>query len=199
MTYEPRRFWDERARQQGPGYVGPGGHAGKAALQGAAFAEALRRLLKGCRSHDALDFGCGSGRLTAVIEEFTDHYVGVDISPAGLAQAQAAHRHADFRLLPPSGIPLTSASVDLLVAVTVLQHIVAVADWAFWTAELRRVLAPEARVLVIDAVLGVSVQDPHVRSRTIAEIEEALGCRAFHRECTSEHWIWELVNPGAGG
>jgi 2-polyprenyl-3-methyl-5-hydroxy-6-metoxy-1,4-benzoquinol methylase len=75
----------------------------------------------------ALDFGCGVGRLLLPLAAVAESVVGVDVSPAMLAEAR---KHADTRKLPnvtliQSDDTLSQAvgSFDLVHSFLVLQHI----------------------------------------------------------------------------
>lgn len=50
--------------------------------------KSLIRLFGDRRVRTALDFGCGVGRLTRAIAEIADHAVGVDVSPAMIAEGK---------------------------------------------------------------------------------------------------------------
>ena len=74
----------------------------------------------------ALDFGCGIGRLARAFGARFAHVVGVDISAAMLARAEACNPEKGritYVLGNPSGIPLADASVDFAYSGIVLQHV----------------------------------------------------------------------------
>ena len=86
------------------------------------------------------------------------------------------------------------ATVDLIVAVTVFQHIVADADWQLWMDELRRVLRPTGSALVIDeAHREDAVWDEHVRSRPPHEFARALNRGIVILPSLTDHWAGMLV------
>jgi SAM-dependent methyltransferase len=95
---------------------------------------------------DALDFGCGAGRLTLAISRHFRHCLGLDISErmigearelaAGVANCEfAVHDAPDLAALP-------SASFDLVVSRLVLQHIPSAQAKTRYIAEFIRVLRP---------------------------------------------------------
>ena len=70
------------------------------------------------KASQALDFGCGVGRLTQAMTRFADKVIGVDISPDMLAKAR---EHTDASIRFQSG--LTDERFDWLHSFIVFQHI----------------------------------------------------------------------------
>lgn len=112
----------------------------------------LRRgfLLAELRAEDrVLDLGCGDGTFTALIaaaQPAAPSVIGAEVADHALARARAANPELDFRLVPIDGpLPLPDNAFDLVWASEVIEHI---ADTARWLSEVRRVLAPNGRLLV---------------------------------------------------
>lgn len=114
-------------------------------------------------TRDALDFGCGAGRLTAALRRRFDHVVGIDISPTMLARAA--------ELVPPDGVELVlndrpdlgrwpAGSFDLAYSSLVLQHLPPALALGY-VGELLRVLRPGG-VLVAQVA---TTPDASVRGR----------------------------------
>jgi 2-polyprenyl-3-methyl-5-hydroxy-6-metoxy-1,4-benzoquinol methylase len=90
--------------------------------------ETIRRHLDpGFRPRRALDFGCGVGRLLLPLAAVAEHAVGVDVSPAMLAEART---HAERRKLTnvhlvesDDTLSRVSGPFDLVHSFLVLQHI----------------------------------------------------------------------------
>ena len=94
----------------------------------------------------ALDLGCGTGGFTAALAQAGAQAIGVDVAEAALTRARARHPGLDFRLVPFDGpLPLQDNGFDLVWASEVIEH---VADTARWLSEVRRVLAPNGRLLL---------------------------------------------------
>jgi SAM-dependent methyltransferase len=95
----------------------------------------------------ALDLGCGDGRFTAELSHAGAGTVtGVEVAESALQRASNREPGLDLRLAPVDGpLPLADASLDLVWASEVIEHI---ADTARWLAEVRRVLAPGGRLLI---------------------------------------------------
>jgi SAM-dependent methyltransferase len=80
---------------------------------------------RGFQPHgQALDFGCGIGRLTQRLAESFDRVVGVDISATMIEQAQALNHHGErVRYVCGKLDQFEAESFDFVQAVYVIQHI----------------------------------------------------------------------------
>ena len=78
------------------------------------------------KTHRALDFGCGAGRLTHALADHFDQVIGVDIAPSMIEVARRLHAHRpeiEFRLNTSSRLEsIESGSIDLVYTRLVLQH-----------------------------------------------------------------------------
>jgi len=194
--YDPRIYWSERAKAQGPDYVGPGGRSDLTAVQGDQLDAAIGRVLPSVFPHSLiLDFGCGSGRFASTLATYGRQYLGVDISNPGIEYAREVHPGLRFEWLETDRVPLEDGEVSLLVAITVFQHIVDPEDFDHWTKELRRVLAPDAPVLLVDTVFSSRVVSPHMCLRRPEEIASALGRDVRVSDGTANLWVGLLAPP----
>jgi len=85
------------------------------------------------RGKDVLDFGCGDGALSLFLatEKLPGSVIGVDLEPAAVERARAAYRSAqlpqsvsvEFRLGSVDRIPAADRSIDFLVALDCLEHV----------------------------------------------------------------------------
>jgi SAM-dependent methyltransferase len=95
---------------------------------------------------DALDFGCGAGRLTLPLAGHFARCLGLDISAQMLGEAREnAGAVANCRFAvhdEPSLTSLETSSFDLVVSYLVLQHIEAADAKAQLIAEFVRILRP---------------------------------------------------------
>jgi SAM-dependent methyltransferase len=183
MSYAPRIYWPERARKQGARYVG---HAADLDPESSATILAQRIDLLAPKCDAVLDFGCGVGRLAPVLAAKARRYVGVDIVEDAMALAPSLP-NAKYLYLRDDRLPFRSASFDCVVAITVLQHIVADADFALWTAELQRVLRPAGHVLIVDHAPMIAPA-PHMNPRGYEAVGEALGAEWCSVEVADGHW-----------
>ncbi|WP_029031602.1 class I SAM-dependent methyltransferase [Salinarimonas rosea] len=92
----------------------------------------------------ALDVGCGSGQLTALLAERFERVVGVDASAEQIARA-TAHPRIAYRCAPAEATGVAPGTADLVVAAQA-------AHWfaldAFY-AEARRVARPGAAIALV--------------------------------------------------
>jgi ubiquinone/menaquinone biosynthesis C-methylase UbiE len=99
-----------------------------------------------------LDIGCGNGALLRAIDQevLMESGVGVDVSPAMLAKATAhgTRPGIEFALVDSPALPLPDRSVDVAISFLSFRYL----DWDPVMAEIRRVLAPGGRFLVVDMV-----------------------------------------------
>jgi SAM-dependent methyltransferase len=96
--------------------------------------------------HDALDFGCGAGRLTQALSGHFERCLGLDISAQMIAEAREVTEGIEncrFAVHDiPDLAPLDTSSFDLVVSRIVLQHIPAADAKERYIAEFVRVLRP---------------------------------------------------------
>jgi SAM-dependent methyltransferase len=95
---------------------------------------------------DALDFGCGAGRLTVALAAHFDRCLGVDVSAHMVQRARetaAGIENCSFAVLSsPDLSALQTDSFDLVVSLIVLQHVPSAESKERYIAELLRVLRP---------------------------------------------------------
>ena len=101
-----------------------------------------------------LDLGCGPGFVSEVLGELVPggRVWGADVDPALLALARQAFArrgwaHGEFVEAWADRLPLADASLDLVYARFLFQHL---ADPAAVLREVRRVLRPGGRVVLVD-------------------------------------------------
>lgn len=175
--YDPVAYWNERALRNGALYVAKGNAQEHYSREYKEFEPCLQALVpSGGR---LLDFGCGSGRFTALLSRIAKEYVGADIAPEGIELAEECYPTAEYWELTNGSIPDLDATFDSIVAVFVLQHMVEWGDYVTWCSEFNRVLKPGGSLIVIDRdpwTDGVPVQLAHMHPRGTEAIEMATGC-----------------------
>ena len=96
------------------------------------------------------DLGCGTGQLSAALAPFVAHVIAVDESAAMLQAAKKRlHRfdHVDLRRGELEALPIDDSRLDTATLMLVLHH---VPDPGKALVEVRRVLKPGGRVLIVD-------------------------------------------------
>lgn len=130
---------------------------------------------------DALDVGCGDGRLTASLR--ASSVVGADVSAVALERAARRLPSALLvRVEPDVPLPLADASYDLALCAETLEH---VRDVQLFVSEIRRVLRPRATLAVTTPAHRLAVPlrrldplSPHIRffsARSLRALLESMG------------------------
>ena len=167
--YQPSAYWEDRAQR----FAGEG--AGLAAVCAYGMPEfynraiqleqrlALRPWLDVKPGTRVLDVGCGVGRWSRLLAAKGASVTGVDLSPTMISQAQqraAAEGVADrcqFRVQDLSRLDVVGGQFDVVLGVTVLQHIL---EPALLRAAVRRMtahLTPGGRMILLEAAPTGSV------------------------------------------
>ncbi len=123
-----------------------------------------------------LDLGCGAGEFSAALADAGAVPIGVDVAPEALRRAAERTPRLDLRLwCDGEPLPAQEASVDVVWAGEVIEHVV---DVAPWLSEVRRVLRPRGTLLLTT---------PHHGARTLLAL--ALSPRRFaeHFDPRSDH------------
>lgn len=107
------------------------------------------------RGKDVLDIACGEGYGTALLAQVAHRVIGVDIDRPTVAHAATQYVRANLHYVTGDarGIPLASASVDLVVSFETLEHF---AEQEMFLAEVRRVLRPGG-LLVISTPIAMYI------------------------------------------
>ena len=133
----------------------------------------IRRHLAGLKAQTSLEIGCGYGRLSPILAEFSAVHIAIDINPEALEKARKYYQGIEFRQASATELPAGDASQDLVVTWTVLQHIPPPAiEKAL--AEIRRVLKPGGTVLLCEATKFPNRKAEHIWDRERAFYERAL-------------------------
>jgi SAM-dependent methyltransferase len=92
-----------------------------------------------------LDVGCTDGFLSRIFKGMGLYAIGVDASASAVAEAKAVCDEAYVVELGSRPLPLPDASVDLIWAGEVIEHIF---DTEFFLEDLRRVLTPGGKLIL---------------------------------------------------
>ncbi len=144
-----------------------------------------------------LDVGCGSGRFAIQWAALVAHVVGVDLTPAMLAQAaklqaEASITNIEWQQADVTQLPFADGVFNVVSCSAMLHHVVSPARVL---AEMRRVCAPGGRIIAKDmtpqreksaAANAIEVlRDPsHVYAMTYTQLRE-LGSELGLTEITS--------------
>lgn len=188
-------FWDSVARLPGSSavvdYQPEETHRARylTALHRRALAQALRP-----DPHDRLlDFGCGVGRLTDWLAPQVAEVIGVDRSPVMIEEASRRCRHANvrFRLLEPGAPRWAEPSVDGVLAIWVLQHILTDEELHRAIEYLAAAARPGALIYTLDRLCREAIgeqRDSYLLLRGREEYRDALTRHGL--EAVSAHPVW---------
>lgn len=153
---------------------------------------------------EVLDVACGTGALTLDLARLARRATGIDLTPAMLDQARALQAEqgvSNVEWLQGDALPLPfpDGAFGLVVTRASFHHM---DDPAAVLAEMRRVAAPGARVIVSDLTPSPAtgdafdemerLRDPsHVHALTIEELR-AVGRAAGLQELAAEPYSFEL-------
>jgi ubiquinone/menaquinone biosynthesis C-methylase UbiE len=111
----------------------------------------LNAHLDGTGAPRVLDIGCGNGALLRALEGRIASGVGVDASEGMLAQARRRTEGSsklNFVKVDGPQLPFADGSFDVVTSLLSFRYL----DWDPLRAEVRRVLAPGGRLLIVDMV-----------------------------------------------
>src|SRR6185295_11409983 len=99
------------------------------------------------RRKRVLDAGCGAGYGSAELARAATSVIGVDRSAEAIAFARERYPAPNLRFEEAdcAALPVEDASVDLMVAFEVIEHL---EDWRGFLLEARRALAPSGQLIV---------------------------------------------------
>lgn len=131
----------------------------------------LRGLFADRTATEALEVGCGYGRVLPWIAEATGAEVrGIDANPDAIETARRHYPGFRFETQNAADLSYAADAFDLVVTWTVLQH-VPPDDFAGVTAEVKRVLAPDGWLLLCENTTGGEA-GPSVWTRSVEEYGE---------------------------
>ncbi|MGC4042589.1 MAG: methyltransferase domain-containing protein [Armatimonas sp.] len=154
------------------------------------------------RGKDVLDIASGEGYGSAALAQVARSVVGVDIAPDAVEHAARTYTQPSLRFLEGScdAIPLSDASVDLIVSFETIEHHDRHEEMM---VEFRRILRPGGLVLLSspnrDIYSADHVNPFHVRELSRAELSELLGRHFAHVQITGQRsWLVSLAYGESG-
>ena len=162
-------FWSERVRRYGhTGWSDAATYAYDQRLRLKAAHEVLSGLPAPAR-RSALDFGCGVGDFCAVLARHADAVVGYDLSPAVIQRAAQLNAAPNVRYV--SNVDAVwSQRFDLILSVTVLQHVVDDAELQALVHRFAEALNPGGRIVVLETLADVPADAGYLKRRTLAQL-----------------------------
>jgi len=145
-TSHHRTIWQQRHVVD----VRDAAFAARTYLEQADVRALLRRATGAGRSGVACDVGSGYGRMSVVLSEFADRVIGIEREAHFVRDAASLLPALTFvHVASLTRLPVQTATVDLLLTFTVLQHLIDPVAQAT-TQEIVRVLKPGGHLLICE-------------------------------------------------
>jgi len=129
-TYDPKSYWDEKARNAGLDFEAAVCFDDVAAnkiidrIQKRFIRMAFRQISQrmDLAGKKILDYGCGTGRWVEFFRSYGMEYTGVDLSTEMIRIAKERFCKTDFSALGIEGIQYPSQAFDIVCSIAVLHH-----------------------------------------------------------------------------
>jgi ubiquinone/menaquinone biosynthesis C-methylase UbiE len=108
------------------------------------------------------EIGAGTGNFLALFDDVAAVQIAVDLTPAMLEQAVARNPSMYAVLADGAALPLRSRSIDLVASAQALHHIFEPIPVLM---EMRRVVAPGGRVLIVDQIATERVEETQMMNK----------------------------------
>ncbi len=140
--------------------------------------EAVCDLARDGGSRRVVDLCCGTGRQAAMLADAGCQVVGVDRSPAMIAQARLNRPDLDFRLADAAAAPLPTGAFDLCV-ISLALHEMPPASRDGVLTEAKRLIGEGGRIIVVDYVMPRDLPERCVH--LLMRLPERLAGREHYR------------------
>lgn len=117
-------------------------------------------------AEQSLEIGCGFGRLSPIIAEYSRHHIGIDINRDALATARLSYSELQFQEASATSLPFPDDSFGLVTTCTVLQHIPP-DRFNEVIAEVKRVFAANGTLLICEETRKLNARDQHTWHRPL--------------------------------
>ena len=184
-------YWSKRASEQGDTYVGRKGQ-NAVEQKDRILAHVLGAIDVGYAT--GLDYGCGVGRFTHMLASRCKKLYAVDLLEAQAIKCAEFADNVVARMIKyPEPLDISDASVNLVWVCTVLQHIVDPDLIKFVGGELKRVLAPGARVVLLEQANNpkrhVATRDPEFYAKLLGFTIETQRQIVIDPGTGDQHWL----------
>lgn len=163
------RYWDERVRRRGhTGWSDPATYRYDQRLRLRAIHDVVQAELP-VGGDRALDFGCGVGDFCIPLARTFAHVVGYDISTAAVQRARSREHPSNVAFTDNVEMAL-ARPVDLVLAITVLQHVVRDEDLRAQLDRLAAALTPAGRIVVMETLGEWAGDRKTIRNRSLPDL-----------------------------
>ena len=176
-------------------------------MRGTIALEHLHRYAFACESvegKDVLDIASGEGYGSEMLSRNAKHVYGVDIDQHSVVHAQNKYKleNLQFQVGSCTEIPLTDASVDIVVSFETIEHIT---DHDRMMCEVKRVLRPGGTLIISSPEkYGYSIETQnnnpfHLKELSKDEFKELIGKYFKYTEYLDQRVIYGSALIGVGG
>ena len=130
----------------------------------------IRQELASTSVAQGLEVGCGFGRLSPTLAEFSRSHTALDVNESAVAAAKQSYPHLTFQRGSAVDLPMEDRSVNLVCTWTVLQHVRPSLIHAA-CKEILRVAAPGAVLLLCEETRHPERAVGHTWHRTTRDYE----------------------------
>ena len=117
----------------------------------------------------ALDFGCGVGDFSVLLAAHFDEVVGYDLSSAAIERARQRNGAPNIQYTDAFEDSV-SRPVDLIIAVTVFQHLTRDDDLRNQLARLGHALRRDGRIAALETFADEEVDGGYIKRRTLPKL-----------------------------
>lgn len=111
--------------------------------------ELIERVLREKRPRFVLDYGCGGGWLSILLQKWGVRFVGMDVSRNMIRNAKTVCKNADFVLCDAMQIPIKEGVFDFVIGISILHHLCLKRA----TEELKRITSSHSAFLFMEPSL----------------------------------------------
>jgi SAM-dependent methyltransferase len=111
--------------------------------------ELIERVLRAKGPKFVLDYGCGGGWLSVLLQKWEFHFVGVDISRNMVKNAKVVCHDADFVVCDAMRLPFKDGVFDFVIGISILHHL----NLKRATDELKRISLARSAFLFMEPSL----------------------------------------------
>jgi len=142
----------------------------------------LQKHLPENKNITVLDIGCGNGALLKELSPRIKKGTGIDLSPAITEKAKqfnAGNKNIDFKVIDSPVLPMENASVDVVISLLSFRYL----DWDPLMDEIKRILKPGGKVLVVDMVtVPVKLKEyPELLKFKLQQYQQRYKQKEFYR------------------
>jgi SAM-dependent methyltransferase len=111
--------------------------------------EIIKRVLRDERPKFILDYGCGGGWFSILLQKWGFNFIGMDLSRNMVKNAKILCHEADFVVCDAMQLPFKESIFDFVIGISILHHL----DLKYATDELKRISLVQSAFLFMEPSL----------------------------------------------